>query len=118
MRVAGSAELDSDEMSEVEVARQVAFFLRKATDTQVKMMPEGVEQYVLRHQHDVAREERWRTSLSKDLSALKLQVKAMQQRADEQRASHTELLDAVRALTNEETAAPHPRPHPRPPPSP
>ena len=50
------AELDSDQMSEGEVAKQVGLFLRKATDTQVQMMPEGVEQYVLRHQHDVARE--------------------------------------------------------------
>ena len=41
------------------VAREVAAFVRKASDAHVAMLPEDVVEYVVSHQHDVAREERW-----------------------------------------------------------
>ena len=38
---------------EAEAARQVNAFIKKATDVQVGLLPEGVVDYVLNHQHDV-----------------------------------------------------------------
>ena len=69
--------LDSDEMPEVEVAHQVRCFLGKASDSQRQLYPEGVEQYVLTHQHDIAREEHWRTAMQKDIAAVSMQIKAL-----------------------------------------
>jgi hypothetical protein len=43
----------------------------------VALLPEGVEAYVLDHQHDVAREERWRTAMQKEISNVELQLRKL-----------------------------------------
>ena len=81
---------DADMEGEAEIAREVAAFLRKATDSQVALLPEGVEAYVLDHQHDVAREERWRTMLQKEISSVEQrlqQLSATLLKDDRQRGS-------------------------------
>lgn len=92
------AELDAEEMEEAEAARHVAKFLRKATNAQVRLLPDAVETYVVRHQHDVAREERWRTAMQKELSAVSQQLKELQA-AEEQRAvQQLDLLEHLKML--------------------
>ena len=39
------------------------------------LLPESVVEYVLNHQHDVAREERWRTAMQKELSTIEMQLR-------------------------------------------
>ena len=70
-----SANDDEHREEESMVAREVSAFLRKATDSQVAMLPEGVVDYVMNHQHDVAREERWRTVMQKELSSVDQQLR-------------------------------------------
>ena len=63
-----------------EQAREIDAFLRKAVDPQVGLLPEGVVEYVLNHQHDVAREERWRTQLQKEMHSIEQAMRREERR--------------------------------------
>ena len=70
-----SSTSQAQDPGEDDTAKQVERFLRKAADAQVALLPESVVDYVLNHQHDVAREERWRTVMQKELSTIEMQLR-------------------------------------------
>ena len=88
------------------VAREVAAFVRKASDAHVAMLPEDVVEYVVSHQHDVAREERWRTSMQKEISSVEQRMRQLS--AAGPLATKAQLESLERLLGRLEAAAPRP----------
>jgi hypothetical protein len=52
--------------------RHVEKFLNKATEKGVALLPECVQDYANLHKYDIAPEERWRSSLLRDVSVVQL----------------------------------------------
>ena len=59
-------------VTRAEEAGKVQEFIEKAISA--KVFPEGVEEYVRRHRHDIAEEHQWRVGLTKQVSAVLLGV--------------------------------------------
>lgn len=70
---------DDEELSEHGLSREevgrIWEFMRKASSQQVQLYPAMVEKWVVRHQHDVASEDRWRTAITQQLALISAQVK-------------------------------------------
>ena len=70
---AGDDELNAHGLSGEEVSR-IYEFLRKASSPEVRLYPQIAEQWTMRHQHDVASEDRWRTAITQQIAALHTQL--------------------------------------------
>jgi len=71
------SEHDDDEMELMDEfsislfeSRKITQFIRKASSLEVQLYPAAVEQWVSRHQHDISRDERWRTKIAQQIADL------------------------------------------------
>lgn len=87
-------------------AVKVYQFLLQATSPSVALFPEGVEEWVANHKHDIMREERWRTQLGQDIAGVAAAVrqlltgeaasaKKLEQRMERQEAALTKIAAAL-----------------------
>jgi len=51
-------------------SRKITQFIRKASSPEVQLYPAVVEEWVARHQHDISRDERWRTKIAQQIADL------------------------------------------------
>jgi len=72
-----NAENDEEEMELMDEfsitlfeSRKITQFIRKASSLEVQLYPAAVEEWVARHQHDISRDERWRTNIAQQIADL------------------------------------------------
>ena len=63
-----------------EDVRSIFEFLRKATSPEVQLYPKEVEKWVLQHQFDVSREERWRMDMTQHLGSVNGGIRSLAER--------------------------------------
>ena len=86
--------LPDEELTSEETGQMILGFLQKATSPAVRLYPHTVEAWVKQHQHDFSRDERWRTSMQKQLGGVQNSIERLDRRFDEMRGLIEQVLDA------------------------